>query len=694
MNNMTFSTFAGIMNQHIENMTKEADVLFQLNVDKDELWNTWNDSFPRGTNEIFRVRREYDCSCCHSFIKHMGNVVVITPELEVKTIFDFEVSDPKYNTVLKAMRDYLAGKEILDIFVAKPTLYKFGQKTTKELVNDKIKTWSHMWFDVPRKFQSNDPAERMGQYRDTKNVFKRSLTEISEDAIDVVLEISRDGALYRGEQYESALNRFKNSMNQYKNIPDNKKDLYCWLAAGTIGSDVGRIRNTLIGTLLTDLTEGKDLDTAVKSYESKAAPENYKRPKALYTKRMLDDAQKGLTEMGYLDSLRRRFAKLDDVNVNDILFVNRDAAKRMKGGNNIFDEMANSIAIDPKKFNKVEEMSIDKFLADVLPTAKNIELFFENKITRNLVSLIAPEVPDAPSMFKWNNPFCWAYSGNVTDTFNIKENVKAAGGQILADLRFSIQWNDDPSSYNRDDYDAHCVETINRKTFEIYYADKHSDLTCGQLDIDITNPLKDEVAVENIFYPKKKDIPDGTYKFRVHNFANRGGKTGFKAEIEMLGEIFTYEYPHELHNKQIVDVATVTVKNGEFSIVHHLNSSQHSKTVWNMNTQQFIPVTTIMASPNYWEGEKGVGHKHYFFMLDGAVNDENPNGFYNEFLVSDLDKYKRVMAALGNKLSVVNEDDQLSGVGFAVTTSADNDKRSVILKVTGKATTRTIKVTF
>ena len=44
--------------------------------------------------------------------------------------------------------------------------------------------------------------------------------------------------------------------------------------------------------------------------------------------------------------------------------------------------------------------------------------------------------------------------------------------------------------------------------------------------------------------------------------------------------------------------------------------------------------------------------------------------------------------------SVVNEDDQLSGVGFAVTTSADNDKRSVILKVTGKATTRIIKVTF
>ena len=120
-----------------------------------------------------------------------------------------------------------------------------------------------------------------------------------------------------------------------------------------------------------------------------------------------------------------------------------------------------------------------------------------------------------------------------------------------------------------------------------------------------------------------------------------------------------------------------------------LDSTNTSKNIWNIDTNNFIPVTSIMYSPNYWStADKNIGHQHIFFMLDGCVNNENPSGIFNEFLVSELDENKRVMAALGNKMRVEDTDDQLSGLGFAL-----DKKAELVVRVTG-TTERILKIQF
>lgn len=684
-----FKKFRALLQDHFNEMVKVENPLFITDADEDELYNLYLDSFPAGTNELFRKRREYDCSCCRRFVKNVGKVVAFDAGKMV-TIWDFDAKSAKYQPVVDALATYVKSRAIVNpYFVSRNMIGSsnmFGTAMNYEYdENHKdVRTWDHFAINIPQRFimNSDDVATKMAQWRDSANVFKRSLDELTIDAVDTVLELIAQNSLYRGKEFENVVRGFRCNKTAYDKLSAEEKNAYVWLAPAGAGPNTLRIRNTAIGTLLVNLSEGMDVDSAVTAFEKVVAPANYKRPKAIFTKKMLEDAQKTVTELGYMNSLGRRFATLDDITANNILFCNRDAVTRVAGATNPFEAMAKTVAIDPKKFGRAEEIGIDKFIKDVLPTATGLELFMESRFEKNMTSLIAPQDMNAPSMFKWANGFSWAYTGNVTDS-QIRENVKNAGGKVDGVLRFSIQWNDMPDKWDENDLDAHCVEPDG---FEIYYGDRRDWHTDGNLDVDIIRPVRHEAAVENITWPNVKKMKDGGYKFFVHCFSGRGGKTGFRAEIEFDGNIYSFNYDKPLHQGQDVFVANVTLKDGKFSIKELLPSSTSTREIWGVNSNKFVPVSVAMYSPNYWDEQTGNGNRHYFFMLKDCVNPEKPNGFYNEFLKAELLQHKRVFEALGSQMAVQSVDDQLSGVGFSET-----KHDSFIVKVQG-ATERVLKV--
>lgn len=679
---MSFTEFRDLLAAHFNEMSKDVPRLYTVDVDKDEMWNAYLDSFLPEDNPVFRERREHDCSCCRHFIKNIGNAVAIKDGV-ITTVWDFNVDGTAYEPVVKKMSEYIKAHRVTEVYLSR--FNTVGTEVSHESQPDgKIMSFNHFFLRLPQRFVFNNRGtipEAVGQARDIRNVFKRSLEEISLDSIDTVLELINSNTLYRGTEWKRQLEEFRKYKVAYEPLNAEQRELFAWEKSAEAGAVIGKIRNHSIGVLLTDITNGVDLNNAVRSYEAIVAPSNYKRPKAIFTQKMLDDAKNTLTELGYLDSLGRRYATLDDITVNNILFANRDSSQRISGADDIFADMSKKVAKKPKKFDRVEEVSAKTFVEDILPTASEVDVYLENRHTSNLMSLIAPKVPDSKTMFKWNNNFSWAYAGNMTDS--MKERVKAKGGKVDGDLRFSIQWNDMEDHRDNSDLDAHCITP---GKFEIFYGDRTDRVTRGQLDVDIIDP-NGKVAVENITWDSRRTMRDGEYQLFVVMFSGNL-EHGFRAEVEFDGQIFSFDYPNRVKYKEKIMVATVTLKDGVFTIKEHLPSTTSSKEVWSVKTNDFIPTSVICYSPNYWDEQKGIGNQHLFFMLKDCVNPEAPNGFYNEFLKPELNEHKRVFEALGSRMKVEDTPDQLSGVGFSLT-----QRNDIVVRVKGN-TERVVKIKF
>lgn len=683
---MSFHKVREKLKENIEKMMADSDHLFTVNADGEELYDKYLESFDPEYNPMFRERTEHDCSECRLFIKRLGGLVAIKDN-KVQSIWDFEPDDNAYDKVVKNLSEHVKSHAVNSVFLSETK--RVGVMENFEMMEDgSVNKWEHFYADLDAKFVENKNRipTKLNDLNTKATTFKRALDEISIDAVMTVIELSESNTLYKGQEYLSNLKSFLEHKLSYDKLTDKtEKTLYAFKHGVALRESIAKIRNTAIGTLLVDISDGKDLENAVKAYETITAPTNYKRSKPIFTQKMLDDAKKTVESLGYATAFARRFARLNDISVADVLFANRDAVPLMKKDNDIFDELSKQTVATTKnmKFDKVEEVSVDNFLENILPNATELSLFLEPTLRPNFVSLTTSEDEDAKPLFKWGNSFSHVYNGNITDS--MKELVTKHGGNVTGDLRFSIMWNEDGT--DNCDLDAHCQIRSNRYNTEIYYVDKYDYKTKGQLDVDIIDP-NGEVAVENITFPYKEALRDGVYKMFVYQFSG-SVRNGFRAEIEFDGNIYEFNYNHPIKTKDNIEVADIIVENGKMTIKPLLNSNNKSVEIWNLKTNSFIPVTLACFSPNHWENNKTkTGHKHLLFMLKDCINPENPSGIFNEYLVDDLYAHRRVMEALTSKITVPDDDNQLSGIGFAL------DKRNhVILKVKGQVE-RVIKVMF
>ena len=690
-------------------------MLFRSKVSGREVWHKYLEGF--GDDPKYRDLNSsvHNCNNCYNFIKRYGNIIAIDSEGKVMSLFDVD-ADEEYANSMNEMHKLLSDSEIGNVFFetydelnslpyesCKKNQDKFRlgldknlKRWTQEDIDahslkpvsvGEITEFDHFHVDIPKQFvdKTGKSIESItAMYRDKYAVFSRGIEELNLDTLNLVIDLIKQGSLLDGNTHLPALIKMRDYMKSLKNPSVN--DL--WVITYNMPESVAKFKNTLMGVLCTELSEGMELNKACENWNKRVDPANYKKVSAPVTPAMIKIAKKEFESMGFKEEdLFRRFATMKDINASEILHIN-EGDEEVKSVS-VFDT---SIATSPTRhkrseFDKVEEISIEKFMKDVLPSCTSIEAFVTNRNVDNFVAITTAKNSDGKSMFKWDNNYSWTYKNNLAGVSQIKQAVKSQGGKVDGVLRFSIMWSEGKSIDNSD-LDAHCK--VSGEIYPIYFSNKRCYTTNGHLDIDITQPTSHKrggkEVVENITFPSLSKIKGRTFKFMINQFSERSSE-GFKAEIEFNGQLYTYEKNGRITGMN--DIATVKVdNNGNFSIEHHMQHGESSNEVWGIKTNEFHKVNLMCLSPNYWNNQK-VGNKHYMFMIDGAKVDEPLRGFHNENLDEKFTKIRKVMDVLGSKTVIEKSNKKdIAGLGF---NSTVNDE--LIVKVKGSFQ-RMLKIKF
>lgn len=639
-----FQIFAKAVNLRLNQMMKGND-LFEI-MDTCDLYETYLAAFPEGSDPIFRTKTKHDCSCCKNFIRNFGGVVAFQDNKRI-SIWDVPNLPQPYASVAVRMSEMVQQYPIAGIFRTKET--RFGREHTygdKELGTNKI--WDHLWGHVTGRYRCDDPAAQKGERATQYDTLKRSLMTITLPVMNQVLELASTDMIYRGAEHVRALTMFKKALTDYQlAVKKGTAEQFLW--ENCANSHMASFKNTVIGTLVMDLHDDIEMENAVRRFESKVAPQNYKRSKSLITEKMVDGALATLKELGLETAINRRVAVFEDISVNDVLFVSNTGRMKMKDGlkTMILKGASKPLTIMESK-NKI---TIENFISEIVPTADSIRLLLSNRHAGNFMTLTAPQDPHTKPLLKWSNNFGWSYRNDVTDS--IRERVKRAGGNVdNAKLRVSLSW------FNGDDLDLHS----NTPFGNIYYGNKREIL---DVDMNAGGPHNPRDPVENQSF---KSLRDGAYSFAVNQFSSRySTDVGFEVELAIGDALWNMSYSKPMSSKQTIHLFQFDIIGGvlkNFIPNPQLTNTSRSQEIWGLQTEQAHEITTILNSPNHWENAGAIGQKHWFFILDGCATPEPTRGLYNEFLRGDLDVHRKVFEILGSKTMCAPLPNQMSGLGF------------------------------
>jgi hypothetical protein len=365
-----------------------------------------------------RQRKYHTCSACRTFITRYGGLVTLTDTGAMQSaIWHLQDTPALYQPGVLAMRNVIRRATVTGVFASSETIY--GQPVTG--------VWHHLSVTPPRTFvyrsKTKTAQQWMAEKREDYYTVMSALTEFSLSTVKEAVRLLTSESLYRADKViEPAewLLRLHEAWMAAKGSAARSNVV--WLAIATAPAGFCHPKSSMIGTLLEDIASRQyDFAEVERRFRAKMHPLQYQRPQAPPKAGTIDRAETLVEQMGVAASLRRRYARLDDLEA-----YWRPSPPPPDPDRGMFGHLKNLRAPEPTTIIlPAQTMTWRKFAETVLPKAESID-YYVGYERDGFATLVTAADPDAPPILQWDteavrNPVSWYFwhHGSTPESFGL-----------------------------------------------------------------------------------------------------------------------------------------------------------------------------------------------------------------------------------------------------------------------------------
>lgn len=356
------------------------------------LWETYLEGLPA------ELRQVHNCHECRRFVETYGSLAFVDDSGNLNSPFWTGGAPEPYTSAFSKMASLIRKAKIESPFYSSQKTW--GVPKTGE--------WRHVYVTPPAGMVHRDPvlsaSQKMAAMKERYRVVLDFLGGYRKEHLDTALALMEGEFLKRSEKYIGPLRWLRglyDSEARGKNIRwvriTEAPEGYCHPKAGVVGE------------LIADIAKGLDMKFVKKNFDSKLDPEKHQRPQAAPTAGNIQQAEKIIEQLGIARSLERRFARIEELQLE---WSPKVESPREGGG--VFGHLN---AKGSEKLNKdlglsATTLTWSKFAATVLPHAEEIKA--QLPMTGNFGAVLTAQHEDAPNILKWDNPFSiYSYIGGT-----------------------------------------------------------------------------------------------------------------------------------------------------------------------------------------------------------------------------------------------------------------------------------------